>query len=523
MRKLHLFAVLLSLAFFASATQAAYAVPVRTYGGVSSNEGFYKLKSENGGNGNLNPGSSVTVDSYLFQCKSAGTAACSTEHNSDATLVQKWQNILTVPTLNQSTSQVNHEFKNLPYGACGRVQYDQGVVGINGAIGGWVYNFGKDCTDAPTQTSGQTCSAQQPLNTQFRMSGSNSWVSGGDLQSSNVRAGQQIDANCFAKNGSSLLENGVINVQTPSGQSYRAASAPELRNFTVSEVGRYTFTCVSTTQNNCSDTDTFAVQVTGSATPAPSLSPSPRPTPSPTPRPTPSPSPTVPHQVSCNDLTILEGNNNTVPAKVKFRASGSDNKGAIQGYRFYFGDGNRVDSSSNEVTHEYTSSGTFTARVDVKDSLGNYVTSNSCEETVTVKSSSIESHKYACSDLFISADNGAKAPSLVKFTVTGYDNKGSIQGYKLDFGNGVVKESDGRTFEQRYDQAGTYPVKAYIKNSKGEWVGANESCQRSIVVGSSTPLTQQPSTGTPTALPLLGLGSGAAGLVLEAARRKLRA
>lgn len=520
MRK-SLFAIFFSLGLFFTATQSVYAVPVRTYGGVSSNVGFYKLKSENGGNGNLTPGSSVNVDSYLYQCKSAGTAACSTEHNNDATLVKKWQNTLTVPALNQSTSQVNHDFNSLPYGQCGRVQYDQGVVGISGAIGGWVYNFGKDCADAPSQTSTNTCTAQQPINTQFRMSGNGSWVSGNDLNSSTVRAGQQIDANCFAKNGSALLENGVVNVQTPSGQTYRASNNPELRNYTVSEVGRYTFTCVSTTINNCSDTDTFTVNVTGSATPTPTLRPTPRPTPSPSPRPT--PSPISDHKSTCEDLDVIEGNNSTVPAKVKLKAYGSDNKGSIQGYRYYFGDGTRVDSTDSEITHEYTSSGTFTARVDVKDSIGNYISSNSCEATVTVRSSAVESHKYGCSDVFISADNGAKAPSLVKFTITGYDNKGDVKGYKLDFGNGVTKESDGRQFEQRYDQAGTYPVKAYVKNSSGEWVGGTDSCQRSIVVGSSTPLSRQPSTGTPTALPLIGLGSGAIGMVLEVARRKYRA
>jgi hypothetical protein len=142
---------------------------------------------------------------------------------------------------------------------------------------------------------------------------------------------------------------------------------------------------------------------------------------------------------------------------------------------------------------------------------------------VSVNSSSVESYKNACSDLFVTADNGAKAPSLVKFSITGYDNKGSIQGYKLDFGNGVIKESDGRTFEQRYDRSGTYPVKAYIKNSQGNWVGGTDSCSRTVTIGSTKPLTRQPSTGTPTALPLLGLGSGAAGVILEVARRRFRA
>lgn len=518
MRTSHLIGLLIaSTAVLFGAVTPAYAVPVRSLGGVVSNTGYYRLSAQSDGKGNFTPGSAVTVDSYLFQCRTAGSQACSTQHNSDAVLVSKWQDNLTVPNLNDTTKQVTHTFNTLPYGTCGRIQYDQGIVGVSGAIGGWVYDFGRDCPSASPTPSPTTCQAQQPVNTQFRLSGNGPWYSGNEVSNQNLRAGQRLDVNCFAKNGTALLEGGVITVQTPSGQNYRAANAAELRNFAANEVGRYTFTCSSTTINNCTDTDSLTVNVTGSAAPTPQ--PSPRPTPSPSVRPTPSPSPTT-HSSSCLDLDVIDGQNARVPAKVKFRASGSDNLGQIQGYRFYFGDGNRTESSSNEVTHEYTSSGSFTARVEVKDSRGNYVTGNNCDTNVIVRKAEIESHKFGCADVFISADNNAKAPSLVKFTVTGFDNKGGVQGYKLDFGNGVVKEGQGSTFEQRYAQAGTYPVKAYIKNSQGEWVGGADSCQRSIVIASSQPLTRQPSTGTPTFLPLLGAGSGILGAVIEVARRR---
>lgn len=520
MRKTLFLALFLSFGLWTAATEVAYAVPVRTYGGVNSKSGFYKLKSENGGNGNLTPGSTVTVDSYLFQCKSSGTDACSTQHNVDAVLVQKWQNNLTVPNLNGVSPQVSHSYGNLPFGMCGRVQYDQGVVGVDGAIGGWVYDFGQDCPETTTTLAQNlTCSSQRQINTQFRPSGNGAWVSGADMSDASLRTGQQVDVNCFAKTGAALLAGGVIDVKSPDGQKTRVSNTAELRNFALTQTGRYTFTCSSTAIDNCADTDTFTVRAVNAS---PTPSPSPRSTPTPRPTPQPSPTPGVSHRSTCDKLDVVEGNDANVPAKVKLKAFGSDNKGAIQAYRFYFGDGTRLETTNQEVTHEYTSSGKFTARVDIKDSLGNYVGSDACEAEVRVKSSSVESHKYGCSDLFISADNGAKAPSLVKFTITGYDNKGNLQGYKLDFGNGVVKESDGRTFEQRYDRSSTYPIKAYVKNSSGEWIGGNDSCQRSIVIGSSTPLQHQPSTGTPTALPLFGLGSGVAGVMLEVARRKLR-
>jgi hypothetical protein len=520
MRKSFFFSFFLAIGLWFFAAQPVFAVAVRTHGGVTPTRGNYTLRSENGGNGNLNPGSSVTVDSYLFQCKSSGTAACSTEHNSDATLVQKWQNMLTVPNLNASTAPVTHNFVSLPHGQCGRIQYDQGVVGINGAIGGWVYNFGVDCQNPQSPSPTTSCSSQQPINTQFKASNTNNWISGADTTNANFKVGQQVDVNCFAKNGSSLLEGGVIDLRLPNGQNFRISNTPELRNYALPATGLYTFTCSSTTINSCSDSDNFTIAAV--ATPQPSPQPSPTAGVTPTPQATPQPSPTSssPQISTCDRLEVISGNDSLVPAKVTFRARGSDNKGSIQGYRFYFGDGERVDSTNAEITHEYKISGTFLARVDVKDSLGNYKTSNVCEDQVRVRAASIESHKSGCSDVFITADNGGKAPSLVKFIVTGYDNKGGIQDYRLDFGNGITKEGDGRTFEQRYDKQGTYEVKAFIKNSNGEWVGGADTCRRTMTIGSMQPLRRQPSTGTPTVLPVIGFGSGITGVILQLAQRR---
>lgn len=505
--------IILSLTFLFGTALQAHAVPVRTHGGVNASSGNYILRSENEGNGNRTPGSNVTVDSYLFQCKSKGSAACSTELNSDATLVQKWQNTHIVPQLHGSTSQVTHTF-TLPYGQCGRIQYDQGVVGIQGAIGGWVHDFGVDCPNSspPPQN---TCSSQQEVNTQFRFSDSGSttpWISGTELTNYRPQVGRQVDVNCFAKTGTALLSGGVVDVTMPNGQVYRASNSPELRKFTLTSAGNYTFTCSSTTINNCSNEDRFTVQVSASPVPTPI------PTPVPTPVPTPIPSPT-PQLSTCDSLQVISGNDGTVPARITFRARGSDNKGAIQAYRYYFGDGERVETNSPEITHEYNISGTYVARVEIKDSVGNYKTSNSCEAQVRIKLSNVESHKFGCSDIFVTANNGGRAPSTVKFTITGYDNKGSVGQYKLDFGNGIVKESEGQTFEQLYDKSGTYVVRGYIKNSKGEWV-TSDTCKRTMTIGSTQPLTVQPSTGTSTFLPILGISSGAIGMSLKLLRRR---
>jgi hypothetical protein len=71
------------------------------------------------------------------------------------------------------------------------------------------------------------------------------------------------------------------------------------------------------------------------------------------------------------------------------------------------------------------------------------------------------------------------------------------------------------------DQTGTYLIKAYIKNSKGEYLGGSESCDHLLVIGSNQPLTRQPSTGMPTAVPVFGLISGSFGVALLYIRSRL--
>ncbi|HYD35873.1 MAG TPA: PKD domain-containing protein [Vitreimonas sp.] len=353
-------------------------------------------------------------------------------------------------------------------------------------------------TAAHAQTN--TCAEHQPVDTQFR-SGTEHWVNGSQITAQGLRPNSSIDINCFAKNGYAHLPNAVIDVTFPNGSTQRVSSAPQLHGYQLTQVGTYTFRCSSTTINDCGNTDTLTVQPFSSSAPASS------PQASPSPSPSPSASPTTTHRSTCDDLTVAGGNNSLVPAKVTLRARASDNKGSIQRYKFYFGDGKQEESDNAEIQHTYESSGSFVARVDVKDSQGNWRTSSSCEENVTVKASSVESHKSGCSDLYITANNNAQAPATLSFRVTGHDNKGGLQRYKLDFGNGVVKESDGQTFEQHFDKAGTYTARAYVKDSHGNWHGGEDNCKKTVYLSTKS-LTRQPSTGTPTQFSLFGGMSG---------------
>ncbi len=368
-------------------------------------------------------------------------------------------------------------------------------------------------TQAPTTTttSAGSCSDQQIVLIQFQKPGASSWQGGSSFTNQNLQKGQQINVNCFAKTGSALLAGGYIDMTDPNGQTRRVSDTSELRNYSVDLSGTYSFTCRSATINDCTSSDSFVVQ--GSNPPVQTNPPVQSQPPAAMPQP-------APQRSSCENLEIAGGNNSLVPATVTLRARGYDNKGNIQRYRFFFGDGQQVESDQPEVSHQYNVSGNFVARADVKDTQGNWKTSSSCETTVTVQSAPVESYKYGCSNVYITADNNSRAPSKVTFEVTGYDNKGNLQAYNLDFGNGITKESTGRSFEQIYTSAGTYVINAYVKNSQGNWIGDDASCRRTVTIGSNTPLTSQPSTGTPTFIPVAGAMSGILGLSVQVLKKK---
>lgn len=236
----------------------------------------------------------------------------------------------------------------------------------------------------------------------------------------------------------------------------------------------------------------------------------------PSPKPSYSPHPSPMPAVRCENLIVASGNNSNIPATVVLRSSISGDENQVKKYRYYFGDGTQEETTNVEISHKYEVSGNFIARVDVMDANGRWINSPACETPVTVKASSLESHKSSCSDLYVTVNNSGVAPATVSFSVSGYDNKDGIKKYKLDFGNGVVKESDGRTFEQSYEIAGNYTVKAYVLDSENNWKGGEESCKKTFTITNANqpPLKGQPETGAPTVFlltSLAGLGLGGVG------------
>lgn len=218
---------------------------------------------------------------------------------------------------------------------------------------------------------------------------------------------------------------------------------------------------------------------------------------------------------TCSELTVSNGNNLTIPATVTLHAQSS---GASK-YRYYFGDGSFVESANSEASHRYDVSGTFIARAEVQSANGAWISSDRCETAVTVKPSSLETQKSDCSDLFVIDGNETQAPTTVSLRVTGYDNKGSIQKYKIigEANQGV--ESTTGAFQIKFEKAGTYILRASILDSTNTWKAGGLSCTKTVYVHTQQ-LTSQPETGTPTAFTLVAITSGIVGISFLLAAKK---
>jgi len=93
------------------------------------------------------------------------------------------------------------------------------------------------------------------------------------------------------------------------------------------------------------------------------------------------------HSSACTGLSasVTSG---TAPLSVCFEAYASDNRGSISQYEFNFSDSSAgqaqiVTQSGNSACHRYENAGTFTAVAKVKDSKGNWISSDSCRVNVT--------------------------------------------------------------------------------------------------------------------------------------------
>ncbi len=220
---------------------------------------------------------------------------------------------------------------------------------------------------------------------------------------------------------------------------------------------------------------------------------------------------------ACEELTVTKGNNSKMPATIGFHVQAT----GAYGYRFYFGDSTMSESALPDTEHRYDVSGTFTPRVEIKDKLGAWVGSGRCETIATVQPNTLETQKSDCSDLFIIDGNDTQAPATVSLRVTGYDNKGAIQKYKITGSTNQSVESTSGAFQMKFEKPGTYVLHGSILDSTNAWKTGGESCTKTVYVRTAT-LSEQPETGTPTILTVLALASGVIGISFLISTRSVK-
>ena len=170
-----------------------------------------------------------------------------------------------------------------------------------------------------------------------------------------------------------------------------------------------------------------------------------------------------------------------------------------------------VESALPDTEHRYDVSGPFVSRVEIKNKQGGWSGSGRCETSVFVKPNALETHKSDCSDLFIVDGNDTQAPTTVSLRVTGYDNKGAISKYKITGDANQSIESANGAFQMKFEKPGTYVVHGSILDSTNTWKTGGQSCTKTVYVRTAA-ITEQPETGTPTALTIFALSSGIIGV-----------
>lgn len=148
----------------------------------------------------------------------------------------------------------------------------------------------------------------------------------------------------------------------------------------------------------------------------------------------------------------------TAPVTVNFSAASST--GSISQYQWEFGDGS-VGSTST-VSHEYTTAGTYAAKLTVMNSSGVGSTS-----TVSVSVTAPAVVASPPTAVISSSSAAGPAPLAVSFDGSGAKASGTatITGYSWSFGDGTT--ATGATATHVFTTAGTYTTELTVTDSNG--------------------------------------------------------
>jgi PKD repeat protein len=183
---------------------------------------------------------------------------------------------------------------------------------------------------------------------------------------------------------------------------------------------------------------------------------------------------------------VVSPTNPAVNEVVYFNASeSSDKDGTIVGYNWDLGDGS--GASGINITHTYTSAGTYTVLLVVIDDSGN---TGSASKTVPVGENESPTAAFDYSPV------NPKVDEDIYFNASdSSDPDGTIESYEWDFGDNTT--GTGETVTHRYSQDGQYKVYLRVTDDSGNTgstsktitVSAGQGPTASFVYSPANPIT----------------------------------
>ncbi|AIJ06361.1 PKD domain containing protein [Methanocaldococcus bathoardescens] len=144
-----------------------------------------------------------------------------------------------------------------------------------------------------------------------------------------------------------------------------------------------------------------------------------------------------------------------------------DTEGAIKLYKWDFGDGYKINTTTPTISHEYNRSGTYLVKLTVYDELNS---SNTISKTITVY--------YVKADF--ESPSTAKVNTIINFADKSVSNPGSIVKWFWDFGDGTT--SNEKNPSHKYSREGVYTVTLTVWND----VGVSDKISKTILIRGET-------------------------------------
>ncbi|WP_159081295.1 PKD domain-containing protein [Nocardioides sediminis] len=184
-------------------------------------------------------------------------------------------------------------------------------------------------------------------------------------------------------------------------------------------------------------------------------------------------------------------------------SASNDPDGAVQSYRWSFGDGTSAKSDTPVMTHTYENAGTYTVSLTVLDNL------KRSSAPATVQVTVIDPTNVAPTAAFTATEAGLRPRFDGSASA---DPDGTIKSYAWDFGNGRTSTSQSPRGDYRMTGPGTYLVTLTVTDNDG----ATHTVKKNVTISETaepvlvdlppdptTPPTPPPTTSptTPTTTP----------------------